>query len=143
MPIVNIQPSDMREFVTLEGGQYGSGLANDCDVELTTFEFPATGRNLPGYDKEGKKGPHAFFLVRVVLPTGQDTLVRCHIDNMKKLKVALVAVGVEVAASGSDGIAFDTEDVAPRKLAGVEVKDPREGPNGTMYNGDVIRFIGA
>ena len=143
MSIVEIKPGDMKQFTVLEGGQYGSGLQHEADVELTKFQFPATEKNLPGYDKEGKEGPHAYFLVRTVLPNGKDALSRCHIDNMDKLKLALAAIGVEVADTPDGGIAFDGDDVAPRKLGGVEVKDAREGKDGVMYNGDVIRFLGA
>jgi hypothetical protein len=144
MAIVNIGASDMKRFTTLPGGQFGPGLQYDADVELTQFQYPAAEKNLPGYDRSNERGPYGFFLFRITLPDGDSALVRMHTDNLDKMRAVLTGAGVEIAVHDDGvGFGFDPDQVAPRKVGGVEIKEPREGNDGNTYTGDVIRVIGA
>jgi len=131
----------MKTRLVLPGGQYGPGLPNDADVEVIGFDYPAEGRNLPAYDRENKEGPYAYFLIRITLPDGQSTLVNHVTNDLNTFGKLLTAMGVEVAQTPEGGIAFDSDDVAPRKLGGIELKEPREAKDGNTYTGNVVRFI--
>jgi hypothetical protein len=122
----------------LKGGVYGPGLDNNSDVELVSFAFPSTDK-LPGWDKTGEKGPWALFTVMIVTEDGERHFIDKFYESTGLAK-ALISVGVSPEFEADGGFTFDTDDVAGRKLRGVEVKPPREY-NGKTYNGDIKAFI--
>ncbi len=146
MPIVNVNPEDMKKPVeAIDGGQYGPGMQNDAELKLIDFEFPATGKNLPGYDKDGKEGPHAYFSVQINLANGATAFARKHVDVMEYLANDLTALGVNVMNNGDAGISFNDEEVVGSPIGGIELKDKRPDKNDKdkWYTGDIKRFIAA
>ena len=121
----------------LEGGVYGQGLDHEADVELVTFEWPA--ETNPGFDKDGKQGPWALFVARVVDAEGNQHFPKKYVAG-PGLARTLTAIGVAFESRAEGGFDFDDEDVAGRKIRGIEVKAPREY-NDTMYTGDISAFI--
>lgn len=136
---------DMRITVTaeeaaksvFEGGVYGEGLDNDATVELVGFDYPSS--KMPGWDKEGKKGPWALFTVKIVRRDGERAFFDKYVEPASLAKY-LVSVGVELDYTGDGGFTFESDEVAGRKLVGCTIKPPREW-NGKLYNGDIINFI--
>lgn len=122
---------------TFEGGLYGEGLDHEATVELVGFEYPST--KLPGWDKDGAKGPWALFTVKVTRQDGERAFFDKFVEPIMLAKY-LVSVGVEPEFTGDGGFTFESDEVAGRKLVGVEIKPPREW-NGKLYNGDIKQFL--
>lgn len=142
MPIVIIDPESERYPVLDEAGLYGHGLTHEADVELARFEWPASER-MPAFDREGKRGPYAYFGFTVVSPDKGKVFVD-HWEPIGKgtgsrARKLLIDLGVV-----ADGVfEFDAAQVAPRKVAGFEVGDPRKSDDGRLFTGRLLRVIGA
>ena len=141
MAIVQIDPEASRYPVLDEAGLYGHGLTHEADVELSRFEWPAAER-MPAYDKDGKKGPYAYFGFVVNSPTKGKVFVDhwepIAANSGSKAQQLLLDLGVITG----DSLQFDDSTVAPRKLAGIEMGDPRKGNDGRLFSGRVLRVIG-
>ena len=145
MGIVNIDPKVLERPVLAEG-QYGPGLQFNADVELTGFECPAE-EKLPAYDPDGARGPYAYFGFKVAKADGKtlwpEEWVEIGEGSGRKIQDFLAAAGVELTDDGNGGFRFATEDVAPRKLNGIQMAAPRASKTtGTMFNGKVVAIIG-
>jgi hypothetical protein len=148
MAIVEISQENSPETPYLKGGQYGPGLENEADVELWRFEFPAVERACP-FKKEQAwilenptKHAHAYFGFSVVTRDGNKHYVDRWVRNdRKRLRKALLEVGATVADGANGSIQFDTDDVAPRKLGGLEMGEAREY-EGEMRTGFINKVLG-
>jgi len=102
-----------------------------CD--LTEFSMPSTDHpnqfvQNPAYDKEGKKGPYAFFHFRVVSDAFGIVDVR-HWESYaphsrSRVRDFLVKLGVAVENLGNGQFSFEADEVAPRPCA-ITVGDPK------------------
>lgn len=141
MPIVQIDPDISKYPILDEPGLYGPGLQHHADVELARFEWPATER-LPAFDKEGARGPYAYFGFVVTSPEKgkvfYDHWEPISANSGSKAMTIMLDLGVIT----SDNLSFDSDSVAPRKVAGLEVAAPRKGDDGRMFNGRLVRVIG-
>ena len=145
MSTVVIKPI-AEDFGVLEAGQYGPGLQNEATVELTEFEAP-NGDGLldrmPGFDRDGERGPYYRFNVKVTLASGGTQWVTDWRKPTNQFKSDLRNCGVDVADNADGTFAFDPETVAPRELGGVEVKAPRQDKNDDTkrWPGNIKGFI--
>ena len=123
-------------------GEYTEGavikMANGDEVEvksceLTEFAMPSTDHENqfvqnPAYDKEGKKGPYAFFHFKVVLDPNGIVDVR-HWESYaphsrSRVRDFLIKLGVAVENLGNGQFSFEPDEVAPRPCS-VTVGDPK------------------
>ncbi len=145
MAQVEINPSDMKTTVALDGGKYGANQEFPAEVKINVFEYPSK-RN-PGYDKDGTEGPYAFFIVSILTATGDQGFARIFVNDLSRLKSMLAAANVPFSDDGNGGIGFDTDDVAPREIGGIEVKAKREYTNAegqpAAVTGDILRLFAA
>jgi len=102
-----------------------------CD--LVQFNMPSTEAESqwdqnPAYDKEGKKGPYAFFHFRVISDNLGIVDVRhweSYASNSRsRVRDFLVKLGVEIDNLGDGKFSFEPSEVAPRACA-IKVGDPR------------------
>ena len=144
MAIIEISTEEAQRPY-LMGGEYGSGLTHEADVELWKFEYPAVERTCPftkeraWKDEDPENRHHAYFGITVVTPNGD----KHYLDIWKRgsqLKKTLLQCGVVPTSLPGGGFQFDSEDVAPRKLGGVRMGDPREF-EGEMRNGFVNAIL--
>ena len=139
MAIVQIDPQ-AESFPHLpNAGLYGAGKGG-FEVELTGFEHPAE-EKMPAYDKDGERGPYAYF---GFVCKGQDGIV--FYDHWEPIGPGtgsrevkwLRNIGVEV----TENLEFDTSTVTSRKVI-IQVKDPRtDAKTGKVYNGNLVNIIG-
>jgi len=141
MAIVKIDKRASSYPVLEHGGMYGPGLQHEADVELTQFECPA--EKMPAYDRDGERGPYAYFGLVVITSDGERVFVD-HWESIapgsgSKALVHLKNAGVAVSEDGE----FDDSDVAPRKLGGIQVADARPSKDGSrLYNGKLLAIVG-
>ena len=145
MGIVHIDPT-VLEYPVLQEGIYGPGLDNEADVELSGFECPAE-EKMPAYDPEGERGPYAFFGFKVKTAEGKlffvDHWTKIGTGSGPEVSNFLECAKVDKAEDGQGGFDFDTSDVAPRKVNGVQMAAPTTSKNtGAKYNGRVKAIIG-
>ena len=140
MSVVTINPDASKRPVLENAGVYGPGMEHEADVRLDTFECPAD--RMPGYDRDGERGPYAYFSFRVI--TEQTGMIFFnHWEPIgsftgSKLTQMLEGLGVGIEGDGNGSLQFDSEGVAPRDVAGIQVSAARNG-----YNGRLIQVIGA
>lgn len=131
-------------------GKYGQGLDYDADVELIAFEYD-TQDNRPAYARTDLSRHFAYFNLKVV-HDGKAVFIRHHepidADSGSQLREILQRIGVQLEEKGVDEDGkpqwgFREEDVAPRKLTGVEVGDPITLKSGQQINNLVgLKMIG-
>ena len=117
--------------------------------ELMEFESPKAESGsemldrMPAFDREGERGPYYRFNFQLTLAEGGKRFVTEWVDSSRKLKAWLQALGVPLQEQG-DAFAFDDEDVAPRKVGGLDIKPPRQDKNdpSRFYTGGVRQVIG-
>jgi hypothetical protein len=140
-PIVTIDPEVSRYPILDEAGLYGSGMQHEADVELTRFEWPAAER-LPAFDRENERGPYAYFGFVVTSET-KGKVFYDHWEPIGKNSGSKAPqIMLDLGVTTSDNPSFDSETVAPRKVAAIEVTAPRKGDDGRMFNGRLVRVIG-
>jgi hypothetical protein len=146
MGIVSFSKNIEQRPILDQAGQYGQGLQHEADVELARFECPAEDR-LPAFDRDNERGPYAYFGITVTRPDGTKVFYD-HWEEVgegtgSRLREHLANAGAPIS-EGEDDFNFDPADVAPRKLGGIEVKDPRSNKEGTrLFSGGLVRIIGA
>lgn len=128
-------------------GKYGVGLDYPADVECDKFEWNSS--NKPAYAKDDESRHFAYFRFKVI--TGGKTVFLHHHEPIDEgsgsdVQNMLLAMGVEVQDNGDGTFAFDPDQVAPRKLTGIEVGDPvpsKKNP-GVLYSGNLtgVKVIG-
>lgn len=140
MALVQMDPKAESRPHLPQAGLYGCGKGG-FEVELTRFEHPAEER-LPAYDKEGERGPYAYFGFQCKGDSGlvfYDHWEPIGPGTGSREPTWLRNLGVEV----SDALEFDPDTVAGRGCI-IEVKDPRKDKNsGRIYNGNLVQVIGA
>lgn len=144
MAIVNVNPRDEKRPMLEQAGQYGPGLQYPADVELTRFDSPNAEGLLdfmPAYDREGNDGPYWHLNIKVTLTNGRVVFVR-NWQRSRQLRKTLDVMGIPVTDNPDGTYSFDDAQVAPRKLGGVDVKAPREAPDGRQFAGEVKAIIG-
>lgn len=134
---VNV-PKEQAQRGVLEAGTYGEGQEHNAVVELIQFEYPAESR-LPNWDKNNERGPWGLFTVRILTEDGQQHLLTKFVES-PDLKRTLISVGVTTDPTGDGGFDFENDDVANRKIRGVELKEAREGNQGFFPN-EIKQFI--
>lgn len=141
MPIVTIDPSISEYPVLDQPGLYGHGLQHEADVELSKFEWPAVDK-LPAFDKENARGPYAYFGFVVTSPEKGKVFYDHWEPISAKSGSKAMQILLDMGVVTSDNLSFDNEQVAPRKVAGLEVLAPRKGDDGRLFNGKFVRVIG-
>ena len=145
MPIVQIDPTASNYPIIDEAGLYGPGLQHEADTELAAYERETADTKLsryPAYDLEGKRGPYAYFKFTITQPAKGKNFVD-HWETIgpntgSKEEQMLLDMGV-ISAKGES---FDSDAVAPRKIAGLEIGAPRLSRDGRLFTGKVIKVIG-
>ncbi len=138
MALVQMDPKAESRPILPSAGFYGAGKGG-FEVELTRFEHPAEDQ-MPAYDKDGEKGPYAYFGFQCKSEE-QGLVFYDHWEQIgpgtgSREATWLRNLGVEV----TDDLQFDPDSVAGRKAI-IEVKDPRSS-NGRSYNGNLVQIIG-
>ncbi|TFH66182.1 MAG: hypothetical protein E4G90_04880 [Gemmatimonadales bacterium] len=138
MSLVQLDPRAAHRAVLPTAGHYGEGKGG-FDVVLARFECPASER-LPAYDKEGDRGPYAYFgfecrssEVGVIF---YDHWEEIGANTGSKAPQWHANLGVDFDEQGR----FDPDSVPGTKCMN-EVADPRES-NGKLYNGRLRDVIG-
>lgn len=141
MSLARIDPkSELRPHLPT-AGEYGAG-KNGCDCKVSAFEYPAE-EMLPGYDREGERGPYAYFGFQVRgadLPGGvvfHNEWQEVAEGTGSKALGWLKNLGVSVSEDGE----FDPDDVVGRECI-IEVGDPKES-NGRIFTGRLRQVFGA
>jgi hypothetical protein len=146
MPIVEIAQED-RVYSILPAGTYGPGMSDveggfEADVTVNRFEYEATGKNLPGWHKEGDNRKYSFFEFTVRLPDGGGFFtLSAHVERgpgKPKLFRWMEALGAMTA----EDVGFDPDDIAGRKVTGLVIKQGNPHPDGGFYQGNVTQIIG-
>jgi len=138
MSLVQLDPRASQRAVLPIAGHYGAGKGG-FEVELAHFECPAADR-LPAYDKEGERGPYAYFGFECRSPE-VGVIFYDHWEEIgpntgSKAQQWLSNLGVSFDDQGR----FDPDSVAGMKCI-IEVTDPRES-NGKTYNGRLRDVVG-
>jgi hypothetical protein len=141
MALVKMDPKAESRPHLPTAGLYGLG-KGDFDVKLTRFEHPAEER-MPAYDREGEKGPYAYFGFEC-RSDEQGLVFYDHWEPIgpgtgSRESTWLNNLGVDVTPNGE----FDDSTVAGRECI-IQVKDPREDKKtGRIYNGNLQQIIGS
>jgi len=152
MAIVRVKPTNDPTPYIRDGGQYGPGLQHEADVELLEFESPKAESGpdmldrMPAFDREGTKGDLYYrFNFQIVTDNGAKYFVTEWVTSTRKLEKWLQALGVPVAKDDEGYLQFDDQDVAPRKVGGIDIKPPRQDKNDPdrFYTGGIRQLIGA
>lgn len=121
----------------LVAGEYGPGRAFEADCEISKFEIPASEN--PRYDKDGARGPYAYFEIKVRSEErGFNTLFH-HEPIGENSGSRVLGWLVELGHATPDGTIADTDMVAGTKVV-VTVGDPRQDANdpNRYYNGRLL-----
>lgn len=140
MGIVTINPDASKRPVLEHAGIYGPGMEHEAEVTLDQFECPA--ERMPGYDRDGERGPYAYLGFKVI--TEATGMIFFNVwepisdFSGSKLVQHLTALGVATEDDGNGAVTFDADTVAGTPVAGIQVTASRNG-----YNGRLVQIIGS
>lgn len=127
-------------------GKYGTGLDYDADIVLSEFKWNSNeDRFRPGFSKNTDTERHwAHFGFRIIFK-GQTSFINHHeqIDKGARTDVysILMSLDIPLTEDSNGDVTFNT-GIAPRKVTGLEVGDPRQDPEKKNPDGTPVMYTG-
>lgn len=129
--------SSARPF--LVAGEYGPSRTFEADCEISKFQIPA--EENPRYDKEGERGPYAFFEIKV-RSEDRGFVTIFHHESIKENSGSRVLPWLRDLGLATDDGNIPDVDAVPGTKVVVVVGDPRKDQNqeDVYYTGKLMRI---